>query len=853
MIDSDKQALLNGTATIPYRITVLGDTETENISLTETDIVNITYEDYRYVDTATICIGQFVARTISGELKNINNDLEIENKEIKVEFGVKTNTTTNYYSLGNFLITAPTDDDVKDKTTFEAMDYTKKFNQEFDSTELPFPCTASQLAKYCCDKCGVELATTTFTNSTFIVPNNQYETGDTYRKVMQDIGKLAYSWVRIGWDNKCYIDFDVPTTVSDKYNKINISNYYDLSLQKEVFGPVNRVVIGMTDVEGENAYIEDEDSIAENGVCELQIMDCNITYTPELRQQAITGASKLFGLTYLPLEINTTGHPWLLGKELIEITTTEDTKVTTIPFDRTIEYMGHIKTKLTSKADTKTETEYKNPGTLETSVRQTRIIVDKQNQTITQLVTDVDEYDERITQIQQDVDSISQEVSQISDLTREATGIGSVSVVDAYAGNLLEFRIYGDVCPLFPRTNLYPSSTLFTKPARYFLTIEYQESGENKQHIIQLPFDYLLISGDVYDEFVIETDGSCYKIQRLQLLANGETQPLEEELIIKYDNLNIPVYEGDNKFSINYYTPNFYIKYAMQSDLTDLFATKVEVNSSITQTRDEIELSVSKEITDATDTESLISKINLSPGQIRLEGTVTANENFKILQDGSIEAVNGSFSGDIFLGDGKRVIGGDGLFTNLQYSTTGEYWGWSLLGFTYRYTSTGGTVDYADLILDCNIPENFTVESAYITLDTTAINGTYYDGDSSGDVVGKPRNLRLYKGSSYNTFSLYYTYGSDYWYDGNSLILDEIDHAFGPSINYTPDIGFAGSVVSADSIDISNQIRVGERNQFVIRTAYTKPSNTQGAMTNTGLGRMTLNIFGYMSTEEEIS
>lgn len=850
MTDSDKQALLDGTATIPYRITVLGDTEEDNIILTEADIVSTTYEDYRYVDTATICIGQFVARTISGELKNVNNAFEIENKEIKVEFGVKTNAGTNYYSLGNFLITAPTDDDVKDKTTFDAMDYTKKFNQEFDGTGLSFPCTALQLAQYCCDKCGVELATTTFTNSTFIVPNNQYETGDTYRKVMQDIGKLAYSWVRIGWDNKCYIDFDVPTAVTDEYDKINTSNYYDLSLQKEVFGPVNRVVIGMTDVEGENAYIEDEDSIAVNGVCELQIMDCNITYTPELRQQAIQGASRLFGLTYLPLEINTTGHPWLLGKELIEVTTTEGTKVTTIPFDRTIEYMGHIKTKLTSKADTKTETEYKNPGTLETSVKQTRIIVDKQNQTITQLVTNVDEYDERITQVEQDVDSISQQVSQISDLTREATGIGSVSVVDAYAGNLLEFRIYGDVCPLFPRTNLYPSSTLFTKPARYFLTIEYQESGENKQHIIQLPFDYLLISGDVYDEFVIETDGSCYKIQRLQLLANGETQPLEEELIIKYDNLNIPIYEGDNKFSINYYTPNFYIKYAMQSDLTDLFATKVEVNSSITQTRDEIELSVSKEITDATDTESLISKINLSPGQIRLEGTVTANENFKILQDGSIEAVNGSFSGDIYLDDGKRVIGGDGLFTNLQYSTTGMYWGWSLLGFTYRYTSSGGLVDYIDLILDCDIPENFTVDSAYITLDTSGIYGTYYDGSSTGDVIGKPKQLKLYKGDDTSTFPLYYQYGSEYWYDANDLYLTEISNAFG-QVSYTPSVTYPGGVDRVKTIDLSQYLDIGIRNQFVVRTSVSKPSNTQNAISNTGIGRMTLSVFGYMSSEED--
>ena len=668
---------------------------------------------------------------------------------------------------------------------------------------------------------------------------------------MQDIGKLAYSWVRIGWDNKCYIDFDVPTTVTNEYDKISTSNYYDLLLQKKVFGPVNRVVIGMTDIEGENAYIEDKDSIAVNGVCELQIMDCNITYTPELRQQAITGASRLFGLTYLPLEINTTGHPWLLGKELIEVTTTEGTKVTTIPFDRTIEYMGHIKTKLTSKADTKTETEYKNPGTLETSVRQTRIIVDKQGQTITQLVTNVDEHDSQITQIEQDVDSITQTVSQISDLTREVTGNGSITLEDAYQGNLLGFRIHGDVCPIFLRTNLYPSPNLFLKPSKYYLTVEYQKNGETKKTITQLPFDYLLINGDVYDEFVIETDGSCYKIKRLQLLADGSVSELDEEEIINYDNLTIPVYEGNNKYYLNYYTPIFYAKYSKQSDLTDVFATKVDVSSSITQTRDEIELSVTQEITDATDTETLISKINLSPGQIKLEGTVTANENFKILQDGSIEAVNGSFSGDIFLDDGKKVIGGDGLFTNLQYSTTGEYWGWSLLGFTYRYVANGGVIDYVDLILDCDIPENFTVDTAYIILDTTAINGTYYDGDASGDVTGYPKQLKLYKGSNYSTFSLYYQYGSEYWYDGSSLSLTEIENAFGDE-SYTPEESYAGGIDTIRTIDISNEIEVGTRNQFVVRTAMNKPNNIQNAISNTGIGRMTLNIFGYMSNEEEV-
>lgn len=43
----------------------------------------------------------------------------------------------------------------------------------------------------------------------------------------------------------------------------------------------------------------------------------------------------------------------------------------------------------------------------------------------------------------------------------------------------------------------------------------------------------------------------------------------------------------------------------------------------------------------------MISGIRLSADQISLEGLVTANENFKILTDGSIEAKNGTFSGSI--------------------------------------------------------------------------------------------------------------------------------------------------------------------------------------------------------------
>ena len=407
MSENDILALIQGSATILYRIYIDGN----DTPLTEYDIVSTTYEDYRYVDSDSLVVGQFVARTLNGEIKNINRDLLIEDKEIEVRMGVKVGNSKKWYSLGNFLITKPTEDDVKDKMSFKSMDYTKKFNKLFDPSLITFPCTASELAQGVCSQCGVELATLDFTNSDFVVENSQYETTDSCRKVMQDIGKLAYSWVRIGWDNRCYIDFE-PKSEVESHNIITNDNYYDFSKQQKQFGIVNRVVVGVRDIEGENAVIQDGDSIAENGLCELHIYDNNLTYTPELRQQVIKGARKLFGLKYVPVEINTTGHPWLLGDELIKIIDMDGNEIETYPFDRTLEYMGHIKSKLVAKASTTTETLYPNKNTLTELLTKTRIIVDKQNQTITSVVERTEAVESDISNNFNEIKSLQTAVTQ---------------------------------------------------------------------------------------------------------------------------------------------------------------------------------------------------------------------------------------------------------------------------------------------------------------------------------------------------------------------------------------------------------------------------------------------------------
>ena len=104
------------------------------------------------------------------------------------------------------------------------------------------------------------------------------------------------------------------------------------------------------------------------------------------------------------------------------------------------------------------------------------------------------------------------------------------------------------------------------------------------------------------------------------------------------------------------------------------YSTTTEMRSEIKQTADEINLEVSKKVGD----DEVISKINQSAEEISIEaqkinfnGMVTANENFKILEDGSMEAVGGKFSGDI-TGGSINIVGkttSDNPYFKLQSPT----------------------------------------------------------------------------------------------------------------------------------------------------------------------------------------
>lgn len=335
---------------------------------------------------------------------------------------------------------------------------------------------------------------------------------------------------------------------------------------------------------------------------------------------------------------------------------------------------------------------------------------------------------------------------------------------------------------------------------------------------------------------------------------------LDLEEVLALEDIKLKTFDkGTYIYIKEYESLKYYCKYITDNEYANIFATQKdldkavsELSSSIFQTSEKINFEIHKKVGD----DEIISKINQSIEQVSIEankinlnGVVTANENFKILQDGSMEALNGIFRGNIYMDDGNKIIGGDGMMTNLQYSSIGQYQGYSLLGFDVDFRGENYNIIYSDTAIDIYIPEGFTIKSAYLTLQHTPAVWAGYDTLLNKDYEcnGYARKIKLYKGNQNFKFSI--GYGSEWNAKMESYNLYEIQNAFGEE-TYTPINTSGTSIETRNTIDIKDFINKGNT-KLILRTTNSIPENLNNAASQTGMVKATINIFGYFKLIKE--
>lgn len=583
------------------------------------------YKDNHFIGTFNISYIKF----------STDNSVDYKKKE----FTYYKEINGNAIQIGKYIVTDVKDNDTGEEVEVTAYDYGLKFDVPYE-TELSYnsnEVTLFDVLQECCTKCGVVLDNEEITNGDFIVDSNQFEENEITGNVISAIAFMSGDFAYITNEGKLKLKF------TEQTNEI-IEDYVDLDDKRDT-QPITSVSLGMTDVEGEAVIRKDQTLIEQYGEHWLIINDDPFAYTPEKREELIDGIfNKVKGFGYSSFTAKDTFMPYMELGDLIQFRNKEGNLVNSIILREETDY---DKITFSAPSVTKATLEYEPPLDAETLSKQTRLIVDKEDQRITNVITqigdrtgktstltqDIDGLDytvgvvdmskgtlsQQTAQLRVDVAEIRGEIGDITDVTITKDGVGTVyfnegdeSINESQPINMLIYPTTEDISRLYPSTNLFPSTTMY--PIE--LSIDFYNQTEDEHIYYPFPKNLRRL-GTTYDEFQYDYENTtCKVIRRIGLDANGNKyilqNPTEEE--IEFPEIHLTTGKYVVTF-IPFNTAYMKIRLMSQNMYTSQFATKVEMNGRFEYTSEHFTTELSKKVGN----EEVISRINQTAETITIE------------------------------------------------------------------------------------------------------------------------------------------------------------------------------------------------------------------------------------------
>ena len=578
----------------------------------------------------------------------IDSNVEIPTGTIfKYELGLKTGNEYEYLNYGNYVVKEV---EIKEDTNsylikaYDKMLYAMKDYESFNTT---YPITIRDYISALCNYLGLTFANAEdeFANYDKEIPNELFlntdnkSIGYTFRDALDQLAEATASNIVINKDDEVEIRYisNSNDTIDEKYFK-NINVKFG-----EKYGPVNSIVLTRAG-ESDSVYLQDEESVEENGLCELKISENQIMNGNDRSDYLQDILDQLDGLEYYINDFDSTGICYYDVCDRYGVQIGQNT-YDCIMFNDSIEITQGLEENIYTEIPKTAETDYTKADKTDRKINQTTIIVDKHEQEIQALIT------------------------KVVDISDVAEGIGEINLENAYEGELYSLEIRGNVSLTFPNketlygepviisdnlivndnqyissgipyTNkdaIYPSNALY--PKNTYLQVD--------ETLYKLDFDYLnYINESTYDKYILK-NGSQWIERNVGIDSNGQLYKLENTVIETKPDLYISVKENSNIKLLSFANAILKSEYLLENNYTETFATQAFVKSEIKQTADDIELQVNAKV----DEDEIIAKLNVAiedgQGIIKLMGnTVTIDsDNFQLDETGKIEATAGDIAG----------------------------------------------------------------------------------------------------------------------------------------------------------------------------------------------------------------
>lgn len=596
--------------------------------------------DTAYKDTTFF--GKFNLKMLKFETEN---DIDYKKKE----FTYYKEVDGEALKIGTFIVTEVKDSDTFESVNVTAYDYGLKFSNPY-TTNLDYKngnITMFQVVQEICNKCDIELENAYLPNGSFIVDSNQFANGEKYGDVICIVALENGMFATINSNNKLEFIF---TNETDEI----IEDYVELDDKRDT-QPITSVLVAPSkDLETAGAVMKDQTLINQYGEHWLKIYDSYFANSTTKCQQLISAIfNQVKGFSYSSFKSEYSFLPYLTLGDKIKFKNKEGKLVDSIILRYETNYDEVV---LEAPSIINASIEYELPETPEEISKKALVKVDQANGEIELIAKATEELNSKTAQLRLDVDTIEGQISDIADITTTAEGTGTLVIGNINESEPIYIKIYpklGDITSLYPANDLYPADDLYPLDK----TLVFHCTSETYDKTYELPKDLLWLNKDTYDEFVLDYDNqTCYILHRVAINESGEKYALANVIQENFEYPNIPLVSGDYEVSL-LGQPNayLYIRLMVQNIYTTQFATKVEMNSKITQTKDEINLEVSRKVGN----DEVISRINQTPEAI----TIQAN---KVNIGGVINAINNNTTTTI---NGNKITTGSITASQIQTGT----------------------------------------------------------------------------------------------------------------------------------------------------------------------------------------
>lgn len=554
-------------------------------------------------------------------LQSVMKELDIElNQEIPLktiltyQLGILVGNEYEYINYGNFVVTEI--EKLEESNHYKLICYDKLIYSmvDYSKLDITYPISVKNYLQAICNKLGILFNDTEFANQDKSINKELYlGFGYTFRDVLDEISQVAGGTICINSDDKLEIRYinDTQDVIDEDYLK-NINVTF-----KEKFGAVNTLILtrsaGADKISlSKPANIPDEQKIAIE-IKDNQIMNWN---DREEYMQAIL--EKIYNIEYYVNNFDSQGICYydLCDKYTVKI---GENKYPCLLLNDEITITTGISETIFTEKQEDVINDYKKSNKQDIRTNKVSLIVDQQEASITALVTSNNELNQKTAQLRIDVDKLESEIGEIADVTVTADGNDTITVQNINESEPIKIIVKPvgeDFSYLYPSNYLYPSSNTFTKTRK----IVFKNTTDNTTREYIIPNNLFYLSANTYDEFVLDYENQeCYIIHRVGKNADGTNYALQTENTEYFDYPTINLTEGDYTIILSEPTSYIFARLMTKNLYTSQFTTKVETNSKIEQSSNQILSTVSQSYATKGELNSSVSSINQTTNSIELQ------------------------------------------------------------------------------------------------------------------------------------------------------------------------------------------------------------------------------------------